>query len=216
MKLFTHALSPFSAKIRVALEEKGLACEEERLPISRQAILHKPKELLDANPRGQVPTLVDGDLVLYDSTVILEYLEDRFPRPPLYPEGIAARARARLLEDDADWLMNTAIAELLAEVYRKADPAARDGARIAASGEAIRRAYDRLEGVLSDGRDHLAGPFGAADVAWYLPVSFAAFFGVPPGPTHPHVAAWLARIAARPSLARETAAMTEALRTLPD
>jgi glutathione S-transferase len=217
MKLYTHALSPFSAKVRIALAEKGVSFEEERLPITRTAIVRKPKELLDANPRGEVPTLFDGDLALHDSTVILEYLEERFPEPPLLPAGGAAqRARARLLEDDADWLMTTAIADLLAEAYRKTDPAARDASKIAAASEAIRRAYDRLESALADGREHLAGAFGVADVAWYLPVSFAAFFGVSPAGTHPRLAAWLARVAARPSIAAETGAMTEALRALPD
>ena len=75
--------------------------DEERLPISRQAVLHKPEALLDANPRGQVPTLVAGDLVLYDSTVILEWLEERHPELPLLPRGVRPRpmpsARATLL-----------------------------------------------------------------------------------------------------------------------
>ena len=215
MKLYTHALSPFSAKVRVALAEKGVRADEERLPITRTAIARKPKELLDANPRGQVPTLVAGDLVLYDSTVILEWLEERFPQPPLLPADVDARARARLLEDDADWLMTTAIADLLAEVYRKTDPATRDAAKVAAASDAVRRAYDRLEGVLADGREHPCGAFGLADVAWYLPVSFAAFYGVSPGATHPRLAQWLARLAARPSIAEETRSMTEALRALP-
>jgi glutathione S-transferase len=216
VKLYTHALSPFSAKVRVALAEKGVRADEELLPITRTAIAHKPKQLLDANPRGQVPTLVDGDLVLYDSTVILEWLEERFPKPSLLPASVDDRARARLLEDDADWLMTTAIADLLAEVYRKTDPAMRDAAKVAAASDAIRRAYDRLESVLSDGREHLCGAFGLPDVAWYPPVSFAAFYGVSPGATHPRLAAWLARVAARPSVAHETRAMTEALRALAD
>jgi len=215
VKLYTHALSPFSAKVRVALAEKGVRADEERLPITRTAIVRKPKELLDANPRGQVPTLVEGDLVLYDSTVILEWLEERFPSPSLLPASVDDRARARLLEDDADWLMTTAIADLLAEVHRKTDPATRDTAKIAAASEAIRREYDRLEGVLADGREYLCGPFGIPDVASYLPVSFAAFYGVSPGETHPRLAAWLARMAARPSVAHETRSMTEALRALP-
>ena len=91
MKLYTHSLSPFSGKVRIALDEKGLAFEEEQLPITRQAILHKPKALLDANPRGQVPTLVASDLVLYDSTVILEWLEEHQPEPALLPPGADAR-----------------------------------------------------------------------------------------------------------------------------
>lgn len=217
MKLYTHALSPFSAKVRIALREKGLTFDDEQLPIRRNAILSKPDQLLAANPRGQVPTLFDGDLVLYDSTVILEYLEERAPAPPLLPDGAKARARARLLEDDADWLMNGAIADLLAETYRKPDSATRDEQRIAASSRAIAAAYDRLEQMLSDGRPHLCGePFTVSDVSWLLPVSFAAVYGVPPGDAHPTVDGWLRRVAARPSVAAETKAMQEALAKLPD
>jgi glutathione S-transferase len=217
MKLYTHALSPFSAKVRIALREKGLPFDDEQLPISRNAILCKPQELLAANPRGQVPTLFDEDLVLYDSTVILEYLEERMPAPPLLPVGAKARARARLFEDDADWLMNGAIAELLAETYRKPDPATRDQGRIAESAKVIAKAFDRLEHALRDGRAHLCGePFTLSDVSWLLPVSFAAAFGLPPSEGQPWLKAWLARVAARPSVAAETKAMREALSKLPD
>ena len=216
MKLYTHALSPFSGKVRIALDEKGIPCEEEQLPISRQAILHKPKAMLDANPRGQVPTLVAGDLVLYDSTVILEWLEERQPEPPLLPRGSEARARARLLEDEGDWLMNGAVAALLAQTHRLSDPAQRDEAALAAARDALHAAFDRLESVLADGRSHLAGDaFSVADLSMSFPVAFAAFFGVPPTPSHPRLAAWLARVSARPSIARETARMTAALQKLP-
>ncbi len=217
MKIITHALSPFSAKVRIALREKGLAFEDEQLAIHRTGIVNKPEALLAANPRGQVPVLFDGDVVLHDSTVILEYLEDRHPRPALYPNGAAERARARLLEDDADWLMNGAIVELLAETYRKPDPATRDEAKVASAARAIRAAYARLERALADGRAHLGGEaFGVADVAWLLPVSFAAFYGVPPEEAQPRLGAWLLRVSSRPSVAEETKAMREALAKLPD
>jgi glutathione S-transferase len=216
MKLYTHALSPFSGKVRVALDEKGVPYEEESLPITRQAILEKPKAMLDANPRGQVPTLIAGDLVLYDSTVILEWLEERHPEPPLLPGGVDERARARLLEDEGDWLMNTAVMQLLAQTYRLSDPALADAAELAAARCALLAAFDRLEGGLADGREFLVGErFGVADLSMSFPVSFAAFFGVPPTGAHPRLAAWLGRISARPSLAAETARMMGALRALP-
>jgi glutathione S-transferase len=216
MKLYTHALSPFSGKVRVALDEKGLAYDEERLPISRQAILSKPKALLDANPRGQVPTLIAAELVLYDSSVILEWLEERHPEPPLLPRDVDARALARLLEDEGDWLMNTAVMQLLAQTYRLSDPSQADPAALAAATTALHAAFDRLETRLADGRAHLVGEdFGSADLSMYFPVSFAAFFGVPPTPSHPRLAGWLARVSARPSIRREMARMTEALQGLP-
>ena len=217
MKLITHALSPFSAKVRIALREKGLPFEDEQLAITRTAIVHKPEALLAANPRGQVPVLFDGEVVLHDSTVILEYLEDRHPRPPLLPTAAAERARARLLEDDADWLMNGAIVDLLEETYRKPDAATRDEAKLATAAAAIRAAYARLERALSDGRPHLCGEtFTLADLGWLFPVTFAAFYGVPPGDAERRLGAWLGRVSARPSVAEETKAMREALAKLPD
>ena len=216
MKLYTHALSPFSGKVRIALDEKGLAVEEEQLPITRQAIVHKPKALLDANPRGQVPTLIAGNLVLYDSTVILEWLEERHPEPPLLPAGADARARARLLEDEGDWLMNGSIAELLAQTWRLRDPAERDETKLEAATAALHTAFDRLEALLSDGRPWLAGhAFGVADISVNFPVAFATFFGVPPTSTHSQLAAWAARVSARPSVARETARMMHAVGSVP-
>jgi glutathione S-transferase len=215
VKLYTHKLSPYSAKVRMALDEKGIPFEEVALPVRRAGIIEKPRELLEANPRGQVPTLLDGTLRLYDSTVILEYLEELRPEPRLYPRDRAERARARLLEDGGDWMLAGCVGDLLAETFRKPDAAQRDAARIEAAARTIHALYDRLEREL-DGREHLCGDFGVADLATYLPVSFAAFFGVPPGDAQPRLSAWLARVGQRPSVAREVASMTEALRKLED
>ena len=77
----------------------------ERIQVAfSQSTGYAPKHpvVLAANPKGQVPVLVDGDLTLFDSTVILEYLEDAYPTPPLYPAEAKARARCRLLELTAD------------------------------------------------------------------------------------------------------------------
>jgi len=215
VKLYTHKLSPYSAKVRIALDEKGVAFDEAALPIRRTGILEKPAELLAVNPRGQVPTLLDGDVRLYDSTVILEYLEERHPEPPLYPRGVAARARARRREDFGDWMLGGCVAGLLAETYRKPDPDTRDAARLAAAAAAVAEAYDRLEAEL-DGREHLCGAFGAADIACAVAVTIAAFYGTPPGDAHPKLRAWLGRVSRRPSIVREVASMSEALKALPD
>lgn len=215
MQLYTHALSPYSAKVRIALAEKGIDYEEIRVPVGRRGIVAKPPELLTANPRGQVPTLLDDGLVLYDSTVIVEYLDERHPEPPLLPAGVTERARVRRLEDDADWLMTTAIADLLAETFRKPDVATRDAGRIAAATAGIRAGYDRLERELADS-EHLCGRFSAADIACFVAVAVASAFDAPPGPEHPRLTAWAARVGARPSVASEFAAIRDALAKLPD
>jgi glutathione S-transferase len=91
--LYAGPLSLFSRKVSIALDEKGLEFTEELVPFTQERG-YQPKHsaVLTHSPKGQVPILADGDLVLFDSTVILEYLEDAYPTPPLYPRGAGARA----------------------------------------------------------------------------------------------------------------------------
>lgn len=106
MMLYSAPLSLFARKVEIALAEKGLAFERVMVPFSQTAG-YSPKhpDVLAANPKGQVPVLVDDGLSLFDSTVILEYLEDRYPTPPLYPGTPEGRARCRLDELLADEIL---------------------------------------------------------------------------------------------------------------
>jgi glutathione S-transferase len=212
MKLYSGPLSLFTAKVRIALDEKGLAYETVSVPFSRERG-YEPKhpDVLAANPKGQVPVLVDGDLVLYDSTVILEYLEDRHPEPPLYPRDVAERARCRQLEAAADEIVFPPVYDLIQAVFYEPDPAARDGARVAAATERLRVAYGRLERQL-DGRAYLCGGFSVADIGTFLTLLFATSLGAPP--STPNLTRWLGRVGERPSVRREQAGMTAAMRAL--
>ena len=84
MKLYSGPLSLFSRKVEIALGEKGLVFEREMVAFTQERG-YQPKhpDVLAANPKGQVPVLVDGDLTLFDSTLIFEYLEDAWPQPPI-------------------------------------------------------------------------------------------------------------------------------------
>jgi glutathione S-transferase len=90
MKLYDAARCPFCARVRLALAEKGVAYETVAIDLSA-----RPPLLYELNPLGKVPVLDDG-FPLPESAVILEYLEERFPAPPLLPADPAGRARARL------------------------------------------------------------------------------------------------------------------------
>ena len=91
MQLWSGVLSPFSAKVRVVLAEKGLSAEILEVPWSRKTLWGpKPAEFLAVSPLGKVPVLLDGDLAIYDSTVIDEYLEEQYPELPLMPAEPAA------------------------------------------------------------------------------------------------------------------------------
>src|ERR1700684_2911583 len=100
MTLFSAPADPWSHRTRLVLAEKGIAIELVNVD------LHDlPEDLLDLNPYHSVPTLVDRDLVLYDSRVIIEYLDERFPHPPLMPVDPVTRAQFRLARYriERDW-----------------------------------------------------------------------------------------------------------------
>src|SRR5438477_11991761 len=213
MKLYSGPLSLFTAKVRVALDEKGIAYELVSVPFSR-ARGYDPKhpEVLAINPKGQVPVLVDGPLALFDSTIILEYLEDRHPTPPLYPRDVVERARCRQLEAAADEILFPLVFELISEVFYK--PAGeRDEQRIARARAGIARHYGGLEPRLAE-RAYLCGDFSVADIGYFLTITFAASLGAPLGEAHPRVRAWYERVLVRPSVAKEVAGLGAAMQRL--
>jgi RNA polymerase-associated protein len=91
MNLFSSGLCPHSHSVRMVLAEKGITVEIVDVDLNE-----KPEDLLDLNPYNSVPTLVDRELVLYDPHTIIEYLDERFPHPPLMPVDPVSRARTRL------------------------------------------------------------------------------------------------------------------------
>ena len=95
MQLYSGPLSLFTAKVRIALDEKDIDYEriEVGWSLASRYEPHHP-EVARRNPKKQVPVLVDGDVSVYDSTLIFELLEDARPEPPLLPRDVAARARS--------------------------------------------------------------------------------------------------------------------------
>ncbi|MDP3936764.1 MAG: glutathione S-transferase family protein, partial [Deltaproteobacteria bacterium] len=102
LKLYSIALSPWARKARIALYEKGLTFEKISIPSKPDGTMDKPAEFLAANPRGKVPTLIDDDTVVYESSLVLEYLDEAYPETPLYPKDVKAKARCRQLVDAGD------------------------------------------------------------------------------------------------------------------
>jgi len=100
MTLFSDSTNHYSHRVRIVLAEKGVTVD---LIESDSGIA--PAELADVNPYNTMPTLVDRDLVLYESKVMMEYLDERFPHPPLLPVYPVARAESRLLmyRIERDW-----------------------------------------------------------------------------------------------------------------
>jgi glutathione S-transferase len=210
MKLYTGPISLFSAKVRIALEEKGLVPDEHvsvGWTFERRYQPHHP-DVVRLNPRRQVPILIDGDAVIRDSTAICEYLDEVHPEPALLPRTPAARARCRTLEAFADEVFFPSLWDLIdGSFYPAGASGSRDTARVDAARTRIAALHAEIDGELA-GREWLCGSaFSVADIANVVMISAAASMGAPPDPRHAHLTAWLARALARPAVARELAAM---------
>lgn len=101
MTLFSSSTNLYSHMVRIVLAEKGINFEIQDVNPD-----NTPEDLRDLNPYNEVPTLVDRDLVLFEPQVIMEYLDERFPHPPLMPVDPVSRARNRLMLSriQRDWL----------------------------------------------------------------------------------------------------------------
>ncbi|WP_159592116.1 glutathione S-transferase family protein [Chelativorans xinjiangense] len=213
MRLYSGPLSLFARKVEIALYEKGVDFERVEVAFT-QTEGYRPKhpDVVTANPKGQVPVLVDGDLTIFDSTVILEYLEDAYPEPPLYPAGPKEKARCRLVELDADEILFVDVRRLL---YRTEPPLA-DAERQKARQDEGQRGekgilghYERLAEQLG-GRDYFCGAFTAADIGMFTTVHYAVRMNGPRLNDFPPLAAWYRRVCQRPSVARVVAEIAEA------
>jgi glutathione S-transferase len=207
MKLYSGPLSLFTAKVRIALAEKGLAYEKVSVPWSL-ATRYEPKhpDVVALNPKAQVPVLVDAEIAVYDSTQIFEYLEDRYPEPPLYPRDVAGRARCRRLEAAADEQLFVPVWDLIECSFYPPGAGGRDEARLARARAELAREYERLDKELA-GRATLCDAFSVADIASFIMVNTATALGAAPADAHGSLRGWQARVLARPSVRREVEGM---------
>lgn len=199
--LYSGPLSMFGAKAQIAALEKGLEFDLVMVPFDFTA-LYTPKhpEVLRINPKKQVPVLVEGDLEIFDSTQIFEYLEDLKPTPALWPLERRARARARLLEHRSDEVYFPHVVRLMGLQQNL-----RDDAALAAI-DAASRYYLEMEQLLP-GQDFLAGSYSYADIAFYMAALFGERQGAPLTMDTPRLLAWRDRMTERPAVRSVAGAM---------
>ena len=208
MKLYSGPLSLFTAKVRIALAEKRIPYERIEVPFSRaQGYEPKHPEVLRLNPKAQVPVLVDGELAIYDSTIITEYLEDVQPFPPLYGKDPVERARVRQAEAAADEIFFPHVWTLIRSLYYQKEAA--DAPAIQEAHAAIAATYRGLDAELAN-RDYLCGEFSVADIAVWITTRYASNFGASPDESLANLQAWLGRMHARQSIRDELAGLLAA------
>lgn len=211
MKLYSGPLSMFGAKVEIALREKGLRFELEMVSFS-QAQGYSPRhpEVLRVNPKRQVPVLIDGEVEVFDSTQIFEYLEDAYPRPALWPAAPAARSRARQLELGSDEVFFPHVIRLMG-MRAKPDPV--DKPEWMQAREGIEAYYRSMEALLAE-REWLAGDYSYADIAFYMAQFFAARHTVPMSAELGRLLGWRKRMFARPAVRQVIDAMAVYLRSI--
>ena len=205
--LYTGPLSMFGAKAEIAALEKGLAFERVMVEYeSTRGYEPKHPEVLRVNPKRQVPVLVEGELALFDSTQIFEYLEDLQPEPPLWPRERKARAAARLLEHKSDEVYFPHVIRLMGLQDDLGGEAAT--AAIAAA----TRYYAEMETQLGN-QEYLAGDYSFADIAFYMAALFGERQGAPLTDATPRLLQWRERMTQRPAVRKVAGEMARWLAT---
>ena len=208
MILYDHPLSSYAQKVKIALREKGLAFE--RMLPDDFGTGRRDTAFATANPRGEVPVLLlDDKTPIFESTVILEYIEERWPEPSLLPADPLARAYARMTEEVCDTqyeAVNWGFGEVL--WFRRAEGSLAETLRSAAT-----RDTQALQQWLTErlGRaDWFGGDsFGWADTAAAPMVNRSVHYGLGPDPNSP-LGRWMDRLRQRAAVAETFAEFDQA------
>jgi glutathione S-transferase len=207
--LYEHPLSPYAQKCKIALYEKSVDFEL-KTPTGIGAGAVDPA-FLAASPRGEVPAFVDGAAAIFDSTIILEYIEDTWPSPAMLPRDPAARARMRMIEDAMDTHyepINWGLGEVRWFKRAEGEQARVIEARAAAQARGF---YAWLERHLGDADWFGGDQFGWGDLSVIPYINGSAGLGIGPA-AESILGRWQARANARPSVAKTAAAAIESMR----
>jgi len=197
MTFFSDNTSQYSHRVRIVLAEKGVTVD-----LIEADAAHPPAELADLNPYNSLPTLVDRDLVLYESKVMMEYLDERFPHPPLMPVDPVTRAQFRLalFRIETDWYS-------LAE---EADPL--DGKLSSKSRKMLRESILQSAELFSARPFFLSDEFSLVDcsiapILWRLPL-----YGIEFGAQGEPIEAYMKRVFARRSFRQSLTELEQEMR----
>lgn len=192
-KLYYSGRSPYARKVRIVLAEKQLPYE-----VVDTNIKQKSSEFLQLNPIGKIPVLVDENgLIFWDSTLIVEYLDDTYPEPAFYPSEWIERLRCRQGEELADTLIDEVVA-LWYETRKGDDAQAAVQARHQQNIDRLMAVLEKQLGVTS----HLLNDqFTAVDVAAVSGLGYYSLrFGTTWQANFPRLAQWFDQLHQRPSL----------------
>jgi glutathione S-transferase len=195
IKLYDFKSSPNCQRVKVVLAEKDLSYEI--VPVDLRKQEQKKPEYLKLNPYGKVPVLIDDSTVLYESLIINEYLNEKYPNPPLMPKDAGGKARARILIDYGMAHFDSAYQKLRMELMK--DPKEQSQPIIDGAKSDLKKLLQRFEDEIGD-QPYLMGDFSLVDADLIPRFTRLEGFGVLPDPALPRFGAYMERMKARPSV----------------
>jgi glutathione S-transferase len=195
IKLYDFPSSPNCQRVKIVLAEKNLPYEI--VPIDLRAQEQKTPDYLKLNPYGKVPVLTDDHTVLYESCIINEYLEEKYPNPPLLPKEPEKKAKARILVDYGMAHFDGPYQKLRMELMKEAKD--QNHQVIDSAKSDLKKLLQRFEAELAD-QQYLTGDFSLVDADLLPRFTRLEGFGVLPDPSLPHLGKYMERMKARPSI----------------
>jgi len=195
IKLYDFKSSPNCQRVKIVLAEKNLPYEI--VPIDLRAQEQKTPDYLKLNPYGKVPVLTDDDTVLYESCIINEYLEEKYPNPPLMPKQPGKKAKARILVDYGMAHFDAPYQKLRMELMK--DPKEQNQEIISGAKNELKKLLQRFEAEIGD-EQYLVGDFSLVDADLLPRFTRLEGFGVLPDPSLPRLGKYMERMKARPSV----------------
>ncbi|HXF76989.1 MAG TPA: glutathione S-transferase family protein [Methylomirabilota bacterium] len=193
--LYDAVPSSNSDRVKIALHEKGLAYERITLNLARKD--QKRPEFLKLNPYGKVPVIDDGGRVLFESCIINEYLDEKYPAPPLMPKDPYRRGRGRVLIDYALNYLHEPYWALRGEMLKPQTE--RNADILEDTRRTLRDRLRYLEDALAD-KPYFLGEFSLCDIALAPRFLRMETYGALPASGLPRLGAWLKQIKERPSV----------------
>jgi glutathione S-transferase len=195
IKLYDFPSSPNCQRVIVVLEEKKLPYE--KVPVDLKKMDQKKPDFLKLNPYGKVPVVIDGATVLYESLIINEYLDEKYPETPLMPKDPGRRGKVRILIDYGMNHLDPPYQKIRKEMMK--DEKERDQQAIESARKELKHLLGRFEREIGD-QPYLAGDFSLLDAALVPRFARLVGMGVLPDPSLPKVGQWLERMKQRPSV----------------
>ena len=183
-------------RVKIVLAEKGLNWEGIWVRLGKME--QKNPEHLKRNPYGKIPVIDDDGKLLFESCIINEYLDEKYPNPPLQPKDPYLRARGRILVDYFLNYLHEPYWALRGEMIKKSE-SDRDPKIIAETRKEVTARLGYLEEALGD-KPFFLGEYGLTDIAMVPRFPRLAQYGVLPNPALPKLTSWFERMKQRPAV----------------